>query len=153
MAKKETKGAKQPSKQDRVKVREEIFDRTIARWLEVEEETIASADKLMSASQDLLVVQMMNLIRRDSEKHREILKTIQAIQSGVVAVSPDSIGEIDKLLNHHKQIEHESLILGRTAKDHSRSFIIRQLLDYLLEDERKHIAMTESVEEYKRKSI
>lgn len=131
--------------------RNETLSRTIAQWLVVEETTIRSAAQLVASTQSTLVQQVMRLIQLDSEKHREILGTIQGILSGTITMTPEELGEISALLEEHKRIEGESIILGNTALEHTEHFVIRQLLGYLLEDERKHVTMTEQVQEYKRK--
>ncbi|MBF0284778.1 MAG: hypothetical protein HQL51_09995 [Magnetococcales bacterium] len=137
--------------QQEAELRRDIFNRTIVRYLEVEEETIASTDELLATATSPMVQQLMLLIKRDSEKHREILHTIQNLASGVVSMTPEEMGEINVLLTHHKQIEAESVVLARSALENTQHVVIRHLLEYMLEDERKHVTMTEQMEDYKRK--
>lgn len=139
------------SKQQEIAVRRDILTNTLERWVQVEEQTITSASAMMEQANSQLVKQVMRLILRDSEKHRELLGTLLEITNGTLSITPEEMGEIDKLLVEHKQIETESIILARAALEQTNHFVVRQLLEYLLEDEKKHLTMTENVEEYKRK--
>lgn len=138
-------------KKEKVALREEILRTTVERYIGVEEQTIASADTLMATCASPLVRQMMKLIRMDSEKHREILGTIKSILEGTVVVTPEEMAQVDKLVKDHLAIENESIILARVALDNTRHFAIRHLLQHLLEDERRHVAMTEQISDYKGK--
>lgn len=139
------------SKQQEIAVRRDIFTNILERWVKVEGQTIASANALIEKADSVLVRQVMRLILRDSEKHQELLGTLLEIANGTLTITPEELGEVDKLLLEHKQIEAESIILGQSALEQTNHFVIRQLLTYLLDDERKHLAMTENTEEYKRK--
>lgn len=138
-------------KKEKVAKREEILRLTVDRYMEVEEQTIASATKLMASCSSVLVRQMMKLIRMDSEKHREILGTIKEILEGTLVVTPEEMAEVDKLVKEHLSIENESIVLARYALDNTKHFAIRHLLQHLLEDERRHVAMTEQVADFKGK--
>lgn len=139
------------SSKEEIAIRQEILDRTLTRWQEVEEETIANANVLIEKSQSTLVKQVMRLVLRDSEKHRELLQTLLGVLHGTITMTPDELGEISELLEKHKQIENESIILANAALEHTTHYVMRQLLTYMLEDERKHLLMTEQVQEYKRR--
>ena len=135
--------------QEKAAVRNDILEHTIARWLEVERETIDSTEKIKASTGSLLVKQMMDMIRMDSVKHCTILETIQQIMQGTITMTPEEMGELSELLQKHLQIENESIVLARSALDSTDHMVIKKLLEYLLEDEQKHVTMTEQVQDYK----
>ncbi|NGZ27437.1 MAG: ferritin-like domain-containing protein [Magnetococcales bacterium] len=139
------------STQQEIAIRRDILTQTLERWVVVEQQTIESATNLIAAAKSDLVKQVMRLILRDSEKHKELLTTLLQITNGLVTITPEEVGEIDRLLEDHKQIEAESIILANSALEQTNHFVVRQMLEYMLQDERKHLTMTENAEEYKRK--
>lgn len=135
------------------KLREEILNNTVKRYIEVEEETIASCLALQTQVKGFLARQMMEMIRWDSQKHLSILLTIKQIQEGVITLTQEELGEVDALMDKHIQIEQESMILARAGMENSKNPIVQRLFEHLLEDERRHVTMSENLVETKKNVI
>ena len=130
--------------------RRESFEAGIQKWQEMEDQTIASADKIKAATGNILVQTLADIIRSDSAKHKEVLAMISQALDGVIELNPEELGQISELITNHIEIERSSISLAMEEYENSRHFVIRELLSYLLEDERKHFKLLTQLNDFKR---
>ena len=126
------------------------FERGIRKWQQVEDVTIESCEALKDASDNVLVRTIADIIRADSMKHKEVLEVILQALDGTITLTPEELGGISTLLDDHLNIERDSIQLAMDEFENSRHFVIRQLLSYLLEDERKHYKLLSQLNDFKR---
>jgi rubrerythrin len=130
--------------------RKEYFEEGVEKWLRLEDDTIASCEKIIDASDNAMVKLMAGLVKTDSQKHIEILNFIKEALDGTITLTPDELGNISELLDAHIQIEKDSITLGEAEYEESRHFVVRHLLSYLIMDETKHFKIFNQLRDYKR---
>lgn len=126
------------------------FEEGIRKWMELEDVTIAHCEKIMDATDNRLVEIIVESIRSDSEKHKEILSFITEALNGTITLEPDELGELSVLLDEHLEIEKSSIDMALREYDNSRHFVIRHLLSYLLADEKKHFKLLGQLKDFQR---
>lgn len=127
------------------------FEEGIENWQVMEDETIASCQNIIAATDNKLVQTIAGIIMADSEKHKQVLDCITDTLDGTVTLTPDELGEVSELLDQHLQIEKDSINLANEEYDKSRNFIVRHLLSYLIEDERKHAKLVRQLNDFKKR--
>ena len=126
------------------------FEQGIRKWQQVEDVTIESCEALKDATDNILVQTIADIIRADSVKHKEVLGVILKALDGTITLRPEELGNMSSLLETHLNIERESIALAMDELENSRHFVIRELLSYLLEDERKHYKLLSQLNDFKR---
>ncbi|MCL6472019.1 MAG: hypothetical protein K6T91_04325 [Firmicutes bacterium] len=126
------------------------FEEDIKKWKDLEDVTIESCDKIIGSSSNALVKTVAGIIKADSHKHKEILNVIEDALNGTILLSPEELGAISELLDNHLKLEKNSVMLAEKELENSRHFVIRHLLSYLLEDERKHVKLLNQLNDFKR---
>jgi rubrerythrin len=127
------------------------FEDGIKRWQDMEDETIASCENIIHASDNILVKTIAGIIMTDSAKHKQVLDLITDTLEGTVTLTPDELGGLSELLHNHLQLERSSISLAQDQYDISRNFVIRHMLTYLLEDEKKHAKLLQQLNDFKKK--
>jgi len=131
--------------------RRSAFEEGIGRWQKLEDATIESCEKIMNATDNVLVKTIARLIKSDSQKHKEILDVISDALSGTISLTPEELGGISELLEAHLKMEKGSIMLAEDEFENSRHFVVRHLLSYLLEDEKKHFKLMSQLIDFKKK--
>lgn len=132
----------------------EEFLKLIKDWYALEDKTIASAEELISKTNNPLVKMTMEMIKHDSEKHKVMQQMIiDNITKETVHLSPDELAPLSNLLNNHMEAEAKSLSLADAALEKSELFITRYILSYLIADETKHHNLINKLNELKRATI
>ena len=123
----------------------ERFEELIKSWITIEEENIDAAADLMGQSKNPMVSAIIDLLKRDSEKHKHILKTIQQSLEHTVTFTTDDMKIVDTFITKHASIEKNAVETAEQALAMSSLPIPRLLLSSLLEDEKKHDAYMEEL--------
>ncbi len=126
------------------------FEQGIRKWQLVEDTTIESCEALIDATGNELVKTIAGVIKADSIKHKEILAVITDALNGTITLAPEELGGLSSLLDNHIKIERDSIALATEEFENSRHFVVRELLSYLLEDERKHYKLMSQLNDFKR---
>ena len=126
------------------------FEQGIRKWQQVEDVTIESCEALKDATDNVLVQTVADIIRADSVKHKEVLGVILKTLDGTITLRPEELGSMSSMLENHLNIERDSISLAMDEMENSRNFVIRDLLFYLLEDERKHYKLLSQLNDFKR---
>jgi hypothetical protein len=127
------------------------FQEGIREWQGVEDETIASCEEIIHATDNELVKTIAGIVMADSARHKQVLNLIDDTLTGTVTLTPDELAGLSELLHKHLQIERDSIRLAQKQYDHSRNFVVRHLLTYLMEDEKKHAKLFQQLNDFKRK--
>ncbi len=126
------------------------FEDGIKKWKQLEDATIESCDKIINATDNVLVRTIASIIKADSRKHKEILGIIENALGGTISLTPEELGDISELLDAHLRLEKNSVLLAEDEYENSRHFVVRHLLSYLLEDEKKHVKLFNQLSDFKR---
>lgn len=127
------------------------FEEGIKKWQEVEDQTIASSEDIIHATDNVLVKTIAGIIMADSAKHKQVLGVISETLEGTISLQPEELAELSELLRNHLHIERESIRMAQEQYDNSRNFVIRHLLTYLMEDEKKHAKLIQQLNDFKKK--
>jgi hypothetical protein len=121
-------------------------------WQQLEKDTISLTTRIAKKSQNPLVVTLMKIIQNDSKMHFKVQKAlIDSMTDKAFALKPEELGDMWEMIDKHAQMEKKTIELAEQALGNCRLFPQRQLLMYLLEDERKHDKILTQLENFKRK--
>jgi len=125
------------------------FEELLTRWIGIEEKTIETADDLMGQSKNPMLKAIIDLLKRDSEKHKHTLEAIQHSLDHAVTFTTDDMRVVDTFIEKHALIEKNAVETARQALEMSSLPIPRFLLENLLIDEKKHDAYMDELNELK----
>ena len=132
------------------KAQEEQLVKALKQWQAVEDQSIKMSRTVQAQTKNSLVQTVMEIIAHDSAMHRRVQQfIIDSIEQTAITLRPEDLEEIwDKIAQHIAE-EKKTIELAEQAKASARLFVQRYLLNYLLEDERKHDLLLERLEEIK----
>jgi len=125
-------------------------------WQKVENDSIASTSKVISKSDNPVVRLVMEIIQHDSQTHYRVEQWIaDSLESKTVTLTPEELIEIWDMIEHHiaiekKMVENARKLLG-DMEDKAMP-LQKYLLQYLLEDEKKHANLLKYLEGVKKGS-
>lgn len=125
------------------------LENLVTKWLEVETQTIKYAAEYGGKASNPLLKTFFDVIKRDSEKHHEILTAIQENMEHSVTFTPEDMQLVDLFVEIHDKIEKEIIVWGENTIPHTRSPMAKFLLHYMLDDEKKHDMMTQELNKLK----
>jgi len=128
------------------------FMNLLEEWQTAEDDIIVHCQKMDEATDNAFIKALADIIKTDSLKHKEILAMIGEATKGNITLGQDELGDISGLIAEHLEIERKSISLALMEFENSSSFVVQQLLFYLLEDERKHFMLLTMLNEYERKT-
>jgi hypothetical protein len=132
------------------KAREEQLVKALKQWQAVEDESIKMSQAVQAQSKNPLVQTVMEIIAHDSAMHRRVQQfMIDSVERTAISLRPEELEEIWSHVAKHIAEEKKAIELAEQAKACTRLFVQRYLLNYLLEDERKHDLLLERLEEIK----
>lgn len=122
-------------------------------WQQLENSTIAVTGQIMEKTHNPIIHLIMEIIQRDSQMHYLVQQWIaEGLESKTVSLSPDELEEIWETIEHHIELERKSVAAAEQslASLQGKGMVIQTyLLNYLLEDERKHTDLLSSLEKIK----
>ena len=149
MAKAKKKAAKPKKKatKSRKKVQQDLVENMKA-WRKVEIASIASTGRVMEQTENPIVRLVMEIIQRDSHMHYRVQGWISdTLEGKPVSLTPDEVGAVWGMVEDHIKLEKKTLELAEEALQAiggAKGMLIQSyLLEYLMEDEKKHNLMLE----------
>ena len=123
-------------------------------WKTTETYTIKGCEKITAKTDNPIITTIINAIRSDSEKHRAILQLIlDSMTKKAISLTPDEIAELSSSINRHISLEEKTIEYAENAIGRSTDPVVKQLLKYILEDEKKHKMMLEQINELKIRAL
>ena len=120
---------------------------TMEAWRKIENASIASTGRVIEKTENPIVRLVMEIIQRDSQMHYRVQEWIADSLQKTVSLAPEELGEVWDLIEEHIKIEKKVLKLAEesleTTKDSKAMLVQSYLLEYLLEDEKKHNLLLE----------
>ncbi len=123
-------------------------------WQKAENATIALTGQIMEKTDNPIVRMVMEVIQRDSQMHYNVQEWIaDSLQNKTISLTPEELGSVWKLIERHIEIEKKSVEFAEQAIAalKGKSMVIQSyLLNYLLEDEKKHNNLLNNLEKIKK---
>ena len=123
-------------------------------WQKAENATIALTGQIMEKTDNPIVRMVMEVIQRDSQMHYNVQEWIaDSLQNKTISLTPEELGSVWKLIERHIEIERKSVEFAEQAIAalKGKSMVIQSyLLNYLLEDEKKHNNLLNNLEKIKK---
>jgi rubrerythrin len=123
----------------------------LRRWQGIERQSVDQTTTLMERTTNPLIRQVMEIIRNDSIQHHRVQQfLIDSLTTSPVTLRPEDLAEIWDAVQAHIAAEAEAIELAETLRKGCPSFVQRELLDYLLADEKKHDVLLGQLEAFKK---
>ena len=120
---------------------------TMEAWKKIENASIASTGRVIEKTENPIIRLVMEIIQRDSQMHYRVQEWIAESLQKTVSLSPEELGEVWGLIEEHIKIEEKTQNLAQEsleATKNSKGMLVQSyLLEYLLEDEKKHNLLLE----------
>ena len=131
----------------------DIID-AMKKWQRMEDASLASTGRIIERTTNPIVRLVMEIIQRDSQMHYAVEKWVaDSYESGAFVLSPDELNQVWALIERHIELEErmvdtvKKLLPSLKGK---RMVVQEYLLNYLLEDETKHMNLLKRLEAIKR---
>jgi rubrerythrin len=129
---------------------QEMVD-AMRQWQGIEREAIDTCSSLMERSDNLLVRQIMEIIRNDSVQHHRVQQfIIDSLTRTPVQLKPEDLALIWEEIEKHDEAERKTIELGKELARDCPFFVQKTLLDYLIYDEEKHDKILGELEKFKK---
>ena len=133
------------------KERQEELVALLKKWQKLEESGIAYLKDLQSKTDNVVLKEVLEIIKQDSGQHRRVQQLIlDGLTKEAFSVTPEEVGAIWDKLEEHDELEKETISMAHEARKNSNQLFVRFFLGYLLADEEKHHRMLENLEDVKR---
>lgn len=121
------------------------FVELLQKWIVLETNTIDSAESLLKIAKNPYVKALIELIKIDSEKHRQILETIRLSLDSTVTFTHDDMDVINTFIERHDSMEKGTINVAEQIIEMVMLPIPKLLMTHLLEDEKSHDKYIEEV--------
>jgi len=123
-------------------------------WQTVERDSVASTAAVLAKTKHPLLRLVMEIIRHDSELHDRIQQfIIDNVEARPVSLTPEDLAGVSALLDHHLKLEEQMVEAVDASIDKLRGhkmLVEEYLLDFLVQDEKKHACLLRSLDKVKR---
>jgi rubrerythrin len=124
---------------------------TLRQWQAIERQAVDHTAELMEKTDNLLVRQILEIIRNDSVQHHRVQQfIIDSLTKTPVSLRPEDLSGIWAEIEKHDAAEREVIELGKKLRDECTLFVQKSLLDYLIYDEEKHDKILGELEKFKK---
>ena len=119
------------------------------RWQKIEDAAVASTGKVIEETENPIIRLVMEIIQRDSQMHHRVQELIaDSLTTKSIAMTPEELAHVWESIEKHIEIERLTIELAEAALSTLRGkkmLVQEYLLEYLLEDEKKHNHILESL--------
>jgi len=130
--------------------REEKMIGTLRQWQGLERKAIEETAKIMEETDNLLIRQIMEIIRNDSVQHHRVQQfIIDSMTKQALVLSREDMADIFSRLEEHDKLEKETIKIANELIEETRDPVHKLLLTYLVRDEEKHDQILMSLDELK----
>ncbi len=124
---------------------------TLRKWQKIEDGSVEHTTAILEKTQNPLIRLVMEIIRQDSVMHKRVQQTIlDSLEKESFQLQPEELAEIWDMIEVHDEQEEEAIRMAEQARRNCPLVIQRQLLEYLIDDERKHERLMGHLEDFKR---
>jgi uncharacterized tellurite resistance protein B-like protein len=123
----------------------------LRKWQGIEDGSVALTAQVLAKTKNPLIRLVMEIIQQDSVMHKKVQQAIlDSLEKQAFSLQPEELAEIWDMIEKHDAAEKEAIRLAEQAKASCPLVVQRQLLDYLIEDEKKHDRLMGNLEDFKR---
>lgn len=126
----------------------------LRRWQKVEDRSATSASEVVEKTENPLLRQVMEIIRSDSMRHRQVQQlVIDSFTERAPSLTPEELAEVWTQIEEHIELERkmvEWVKQALVAVGGKKMMVQEYLLRYLLADEEKHDRMLGDLDQIKR---
>jgi len=127
----------------------EMID-VLRTWQNLERQALSDTAEIIQETKSPLVRIIMEIIRNDSLMHHRVQQfLVDSLTTQTEAVTREDIAEIWEKIQAHDKVEKKTIKLAEELREKSWSPVHKQLLGYLLTDEKKHDSLIEQLDELK----
>lgn len=131
-------------------VRTELVE-ILRKWQALEIASIESTSQILKTTKNPLVRCVMEIILSDSKAHHIVEQAlIDSLEKQAFSLTPEELGDIWQSVETHAELEKKTIELAEKALADCRLLAQRNLLSYLIEDEKKHERLLAQLEDFKR---
>jgi hypothetical protein len=124
--------------------------KVLKNWQKLERQAIDDTAEMIEETKNPLVRMIMSIIRHDSLMHHRVQQfLIDSVTEEDVPVSREDLGNIWEKIEQHDRLEKKTIELATELRDAAWSPVHKQLLTYLLEDEKKHDGLIGQLQDVK----
>lgn len=125
---------------------------TLRSWQDLEDTTVSFTTTILEKSKNPVIRLVMEILRQDSVMHRKVQQVIlDSLEKEALSLQPEELADIWTMIEKHDEAEKKAIQMAEEARENCPLVIQRQLLDYLIEDERKHDRLLANLERVKKK--
>lgn len=134
-------------------LQEKMLD-NMKRWQKIEDASVASTEKVIENTDNPIISIVMEVIQNDSKMHHRVQQLIiDSLEKQALSLTPEEMGGIWEMIENHLNIEKRmsSLLEEALGALKGKKMIVQEyLLNYLLDDEKKHEKLLTSFENIKK---
>ncbi len=128
----------------------ESLVKVLQQWQAIERQSMDDTAAVIEEARSPLVRLVMEIIRHDSLMHHRVQQfLIDSVTEADVPVTREDVAEVWEKIEAHDRMEKKTIELAESLREQAWPPVQKQLLDYLLADERKHDALLANLEEIK----
>ena len=125
--------------------------KTLRDWQGIERHAIETTTKIMEKTDNLLIRQIMEIIRNDSVQHHRVQQfIIDSLTKQPVNLSHDELAQIWEEIEAHDKVERKTIEMAKECKEECQFFVQEALLEYLIADEEKHDLILQGLDNFKK---
>lgn len=129
----------------------EQLKQTLREWQQIEDASVSHTTAILDRTKNPLIRLVMEIIRQDSVMHKKVQQAIlDSLETEAFALQPEELGEMWEMIERHDEAEEKAVRMAEQARRNCPLVIQRQLLEYLIDDERKHERLMAYLEDFKR---
>ncbi len=127
---------------------------SMKHWQQIEDRSVESTGQVIAKTKNPLIRLVMEIIQRDSQIHHRVQQLIiDTVESKPINLSTDEMAAISEMIDNHLAIENQmvELVDNALASVRNRKMLVQEyLLNFLVEDEKKHAAMLKALDQVKK---
>ena len=128
----------------------EKMAKVLENWQKLERKAMDDAAAIIEETDNALVCMIMSIIRHDSLLHHRVQQfLLESLTEADVAVSREDLADMWDRIEQHDRLEKKTIAMAEELRDEAWSPVHKQLLSYLLEDEKKHDRLLEQLRDVK----
>jgi hypothetical protein len=125
------------------------------KWQKIEDASVSSTGQMIEKTENPLLRLVMEIIQRDSQMHYRIQEFIaDSVEHKAVSLTPDELVAVWGMIENHINLEKKTVEIAEEAiaslKGQQGMIVQQYLLNYLLEDEKKHNDLLKNLEDIKK---
>ena len=138
---------KKPSGPERQKFTIDV----LRQWQGIERDAIETTAQIMEKTDNLLIRQIMEIIRNDPVQHPRVHQfLIDSLTKTPITLSPDDLAEVWGQIEAHDELERQTIALAKELMEQTTEPLHKILLGYLLTDEEKHDGILNELDDFKK---